>query len=441
MNNFQTILVAIFLSFFVFAVLIFSGMIKIGGISGGDGKASGKVVIWGTFPNSVMKNSLDNISSLNRNVNLKYVSHESSTYQQDLIEAFANGVGPDLFIITPDMIQKNDNFIYKIPFASYPEKTFTDLYIDGASIYLDKNGVVAMPLVVDPIVMYFNKDILTNEGIIIDPNKNFSWDELFPLNSTLTKRDNIGTISQSMIALGQYGNVNNAKDILATLLVQNNNPIVERSETGYNSILSSNVYNYTVSPIESVLKFFVEFSNPTNTAYSWNSALPNSLDMFAKSKLAFYIGRASELFNIQNINHNLSFDVTQIPQIKDTTMKRTYGEIYAVAVSKKSTNLTSAFQIAGELSQGDSAKSISVETSLPPASKALLISEKPIGLGSNFMSIFFNSALISRSWIDPDKSQSNLIFGDMIENLLSNRLSMGESISRANDQLQLLLNK
>ncbi len=439
MNNFQTILVAVFMAFFVFAVLIFSGLIKIGGVSGGDGKPQGRVVIWGTFPNTVFKNSLDAISTANKNVNLIYKKQEPSTYQQDLILAFANGVGPDLFIITTDMIKNNENFIYKIPYASYPVKTFNDSYVEGASVYLDKTGVMGMPLVVDPMVMYYNKDILTNESIIIDPKRNMTWDELFTLNSKLTKRDNSGVISQSMIALGQYSNINNVKDILSTLLIQNNNPIVERNEKGYASLLSSNIGNLNVTPIEGVLKFFVEFSNPTNTAYSWNRSLSNSLDMFTESKLVFYLGRASELFNIQNINNNLSFDVIEMPQIKNTTTRRTMGEIYAIVVSKKSTNLTSAFQIAGELSKGESAKSISIETSLPPASKSLLISEKPTGIGSEFLSRFFDSALITRSWIDPDESKTDLIFGEMVENLLSNRLSMGEAINKAQGQLELLL--
>ena len=438
MNNFQTILVAVFISFFVFAVLIFSGLIKIGGVSGGDGKPQGKVVIWGTFPNSVFNAAMDSIGSANRNLNLSYQKHDPATYQQDLILAFANGVGPDLFVITSDMIQANNNFIYKIPYASFSQKAFQESYIDGANIYTDNQGIIGMPLVVDPMVMYYNKDILSNEGVINPPKY---WDELFTLNPILTKRDNIGTISQSMIALGQYSNINNAKDILATLMLQNNNPIVQNTETGYISTLNSNVSNFTVAPIEAVLKFFVEFSNPTDTAYSWNRSLPNSLDLFTQSKLAFYLGRASELFNIQDINHNLSFDVTDIPQIKDTTVKRTYGEIYAIVVNKKSANLTSAFQVAGSISAGENAKSISVATSLPPATKALLISERPTGIGSSFLSTFFSSALISRSWADPNDAKSDLIFGEMIENLLSNRLSISESINRAQDQLNLLQNK
>jgi len=434
MNNFQTILVAVFMAFFVFAVLIFSGAINIGGKSAANG-AQGKIVIWGTLPNSTFTSSIDNITTANKDLKLNYSKKDASTYQQDLVEAFANGNGPDLFIITPDMIERNNNFIYKIPYASYPEKTFTDSFIEGASVYLDSKGIVGLPLFVDPIVLYYNKDILSNEGIVNPPQ---TWDELFNMNASLTKRDNIGNISQSMIALGQYDNLNNAKDILSTLLIQNNNPIVKRNDTGFTAALTDNPSDLSVTPIEAVVKFFVEFSNPSNSAYSWNRSLPNSIDMFNSGKLAFYIGRASELFDIQSVNPNLSFNVTQIPQIKNSTMKRTYGDIYAVAISNKSTNLTSAFTVAGGISMGDNAKSLSVATSLPPVSRVLL-SSKPVD--NQYLFTFFNSALISRSWPDPDSIKSDSVFKEMIDNVLSNTLSISDSISKAQGQLEQLINK
>jgi len=438
MSNFQTILVAVFLAFFVFAVLIFSGVINIGGLSSKNGTPQGKVVIWGTFSSSDLTDTLDSINKNNRDLSVIYIPKDSSTYQQDLIEAFANGIGPDLFIITPDMVQKNNNFIYKIPYANYPEKTFRDSFIDGADIYLDGEGVIGFPIVVDPMVLYYNKDILSNQGMVSPPQ---TWDELFGLNSSLTKRDNSGTISQSMIALGQYSNVNNVKDILATLLIQNNNPIVTRGDDltniDYVSVLNSNPSNLSISPIEAVIRFFIEFSNPSNMAYSWNRSLPSSLDMFTGGKLAFYLGRASELFNIQSINPNLSFDVAQIPQIKDSATKRTFGEIYTVVINKKSANMASAFGVAGMLSTGDSAKTLSISLSLPPVSRALL-SIKP---NNPYLFTFFNSAVVSRSWLDPDKNRSNLIFKEMIENTLSNNLSVNEAISKAQGQLELLLKK
>jgi len=430
MSNFQTILIAIFLAFFVFAVLIFSGAIKIGGTSTKSG-LQGKVVIWGTFHSTDLSKSFDVVSK----------AKDPSTYQQDLIEAFANGTGPDLFIITPDMIKSNNNFIYKVPYANYPEKTFKDSFIDGADIYLDNEGVLGFPIVVDPMVLYYNKDIITNEGIVYPPK---SWDELFTLNPTLTKRDNQGTISRSMIALGQYDNINNAKDILATLLLQNNNFIIERqvdqvnqTKQSYISVLNSNPSNLAISPTSAVVEFFVEFSNPSDTAYSWNRSLPNSLDMFTAGKLAFYLGRASELFKIEAANPNLSFDVTQIPQIKDTTVKRTYGEIYTIAVNKKSGNIASAIGVAETINQGDDAKNFSTALSLPPASRALL-ANRP---NDPYLFTFFNSALISRSWLDPNSAKSDSIFKELIENILSNNLSTGEAINKAQDELTLLLRK
>lgn len=435
MSNFQTIFAAVFIAFFVFAVLIFSGVIKIGSSSSSVG-AQGKVVIWGTFPKSVFSESIDTITTQNKNLKLTYSTKDISTYQQDLVESFANGNGPDLFIITTDMIKRNDNFIYKIPYESYPKKTFTTSFIDGADIYLGKEGVIGLPLISDPIVLYYNKDILSNENIVNPPK---TWDEFFLLNSTLTKRDNAGAISQSMIALGQYENINNVKDILATLLIQNNNSITKTNENGeIIPSLKDNLLNFSVTPIESVLKFFVEFSNPSNTAYSWNRSLPNSIDMFTSGKMAFYIGRASELFNIESVNPNLSFDVTQIPQIKDSTTKRTMGEIYAVVINKKSSNLVSALQVVGELSQGDNAKSLSTATSLPPVSRSLL-SVKPSD--NPYLSTFFSSSLISRSWIDPDERSTDAVFGELIENILSNNLSTNEAINKAQDQLVQIINK
>jgi len=435
MNNFQTILIAIFLAFFVFAVLIFSGAIKIGSDTSTNGNLQGKIVIWGTFPKNVFLDSADSITRSNDSLSLSYVSKDSSTYQQDLVEAFANGEAPDLFIITPDMLQRNDNFIYKIPYANYPQKTFTDTFIEGANIYLDGENVLGFPLVVDPMVLYYNKDILTNEGVVYPPK---TWDELFTLNPTLTKRDNSGTISQSMIALGQYNNINNVKDILATLLIQNDNPIVERaSSQKYVSTLNSSSSGSNTSSLQNVLSFFMEFSNPSNSAYSWNRSLNSSLDVFTGGKLAFYLGRASELFNIESINPNLSFDVTQIPQIKDSANKRTYGEIYAIVLNKKSTSLSTAATVAKELSTGEGAKILSTELSLPPASRTLL-ADKP---EDPYLFTFFNSALISRSWLDPDKDKSNTIFKDLIENILSNNLSESEAMSKAQGQLELLLAK
>ncbi|MEI6660334.1 MAG: extracellular solute-binding protein [bacterium] len=431
MSNLQTILVSVFIASFVFAVLIFSGLINIGGSSGGTAVTgpTGRIVIWGTFSSSSLAHAFDGLADTNRSLTISYIQKDPATYEQSLIESFARGTGPDLFLISPDMIIKFEPFIYKLPFASYPQKTFTDSFIDGASVYLSPDGTIGLPVAVDPLVMYYNKDILSNEGIAQPP---VYWDELSDVNSRLTKARNDGTITRSMIALGRFDNITNAKDILATMLMQNGDNIVNRTSSGYTPVL--NTGNILTGP-DNQITLYTQFSDPSNGMYSWNSALPKSLDYFTGGKMALYLGRASELFKIQSTNPNLNFDVSEMLETRNTTAKRTYGEIYALAVNKNSKNLASAFGAAGLISSGDNAKSLASSLSLPPVLKSLLSThpENP------YMLTFFNSAIFTRTWLDPDSNSTDAIFSELIDNVISNKLSIGGALSKAQNQLELLI--
>lgn len=434
MSNLQTILVSVFLAFFVFAVLMFSGLIKLGDNSSSSAKSgpSGKVVIWGTFPSADLSQAFDTVTETNRDLIISYIRKDPATYEQSLIESFASGTGPDIFVMSPEMIKNFDRFIYKIPYASYPSKTFTDSFIDGASIYLTKDGALGFPIAVDPTVLYYNKNIFSNAGLSSTPDL---WDELFDINSKLTKTKNDGTILQSMIALGKYDNIQNAKDIIATLMIQSGNDIVSRTDVGYESILDK-MSSFGIQT-DSIFNFFTSFSNPSLASYSWNSALPNSFDMFTSGKLAMYVGKASELFKIQSTNPNLSFDVKEIMQTRNTENKRTYGKIYALSISKNSKNLSTAFGSVGLLSSGDGAKSLASAISLPPALRSLL-AKKP---EDAYMYTFFNSAIFSRAWLDPDAKASDAIFSELIQNIVSGKMSTSDAIAKANNQIQITIGK
>lgn len=433
MNNFQTILLSIFLAFFVFAVLIFSGILPIGNTNNTVNTPQGKVVVWGTFTSSEFQKVFDDMNSVNKNLTVSYVKKSQETYQDDLITSFANGTGPDLFFITPDMILKNKNFIYQMPYASYPEKAFRDTFMDGSDIYLGKDGVIAMPTVVDPLVLYYNRNLLSNVGIAQIPTY---WDELAELNKTLTIKKLDGTISQSMIALGSYENINNAKAILSTLLFQSGTPITTKSGDNVIPTLTS-VSTSPIRPTEQVLSYYTDFSDPTSGSYSWNRGLLNSKDFFTGGASVFYLGFASELFGIESINPNLSFDVHDIFQTKNSNIKRTFGNIYGLAVNKNSKNINASFGVAGLMSSGVNAQSVAVALSLPPASRALLAS-KP---ADPYLNTFYNSAIITRAFLDPDAKLSNSIFSELIQNVLSNKLSMSDAVSKAQGQLEILLGK
>ncbi len=239
-----------------------------------------------------------------------------------------------------------------------------------------------------------------------------------------------------MIALGRYDNVKHAKDIISTLLLQNNNPIIQLYSDRYRTSISLKEPNSEKSIAEEALSFYTEFSNPNYKAYSWNRSMPNSLDAFTSGKLAFYLGRASELFYIQEVNPNLSFDVKEMFQTPDTN-RRTYGDIYAMAINKKSKNIDLSVYIARLVSEGEYAEKMSQAISLPPVSRTVLASKPK----DTYMYTFYNSALISRSWFDPDSKKTNDIFNEMFDSILSNKLNISSALAKASQKINLLLDK
>lgn len=428
-SNFQTIILAVFLAFFVFGVLIFSGLLPIGNKSSKNNLV-GTVEIWGTVPSAGFSKVIEDININNPNLSVKYSEKNLKTYSTDIIEAIANGTGPDLFMLPDDMIVRQRRFVMPIPYTSYLEKTFRDTFLDGAEVYLADDGIMALPLTVDPLVLYYNKDLLANNGISRPP---VYWSELLDLNSYFTKSTTDGTISQSMIALGTYDNISHAKDILALLLIQNGNPIIKKDGGVLSSVLGDRL-GQDKPPAQSVLEFYSQFSNPTNTSYSWNRGLINSKDYFTGGRLAFYIGHGSELFNIESINPNLSFDVANVLQTKGTNNTRTFASMNALAVSKSAKDPALAISTAVLFTDPAISKSIATALSLPPARRDLL-AERPT---DRYLTVFYNSAISARSWLDPNTALSDTVFRDMIQNIVSNKLDVNDAITKAQDELQQL---
>ncbi len=429
-SNFQTILLAVFLAFFVFAVIVFSGLLPIGKKTNNT-KLVGTVTMWGTVPAIDFAKAIEDANSKNPSLVVKYYQKDIKTYSTAIVDGIASGTGPDLFMVPDDLILKEQKFITPIPYASYAEKTFRDTFIDGAEVYLGEKGIIALPITVDPLVLYYNKDLLANNGISQPP---VYWDELLALNDTLTKSASDGTIGQSMIALGTYDNINHAKDILSLLMIQSGNPIVSKDGEKRVSVLGESLGQSKI-PGEAVLDFYSQFSNPTSTLYSWNRGLLNSKDAFTGGSLAFYVGRGSELFNIEAVNPNLSFDVATVLQTKGTNVRRTFGSMNAIAVSKTAKDPVLATSTAILFTDPEISKTIATSFSLPPARRDLL-ADRPT---DPYLTVFYNSAISGRTWLDPDTNLTDAIFRNMIQNILSNKLDIADALSKAQAELAQLL--
>ncbi|MCX6701764.1 MAG: extracellular solute-binding protein, partial [Candidatus Zambryskibacteria bacterium] len=390
-------------------------------------------VIWGTIPSETFDVAYRNSSlKSNKLITITYVKKDSSTFDTDFVEALAEGVGPDIVILRDDYIYKNRNKLFVIPYANYTQRSFKDTFIEAGEIFLSPDGIVALPFIIDPLVMYWNRDLFSN-NLVSEPPK--YWDQIYSLVEKITHRDNNANILQSTIALGEWGNITNAKEILSMILLQAGTPITSRDTTGVVISVLNSKFDYPIVPSQSAVNFYTQFSNPTSPSYTWNRSLPSSFNMFLSGSLATYIGFASEVFSIQQKNSNLNFDVTNVPQIRDAVKQTVFGRMYALAIVKQSKQIAGAFLAVNGLIESASIKELETITNLPPVRRDLLVN-KPVDA---FRTVFYNSALISHSWIDPDSVESEKIFRDMIETITSGRGRLSDALDTADTELSQLL--
>ncbi len=405
MSSFKIAIVAFFLVFGIVAVMIFAGIIPIGS-STGPSTATGNVVMWGTVKQSSISKLLDDFARNNKAFTLTYVEKTDADLDQSLIEALASGKGPDMIFLPDNLIIKHRDKIYPIPYTSIPQGTFQSTFIDEASLYLTDQGILALPITIDPMVMYYNKSMFNEAGISLPPR---TWDDVVSLVPKLTQKDNASNINVAGIPFGSYNNVNHAKDLMAMLMLQSGNPIISQKNGGY----ISNISDSSIGNTQASMNFYSQFSNPLNNLYSWNASLPNSRDAFTSSQLAIYFGYASELFGIRAQNPNLDFDVAKMPQLTGTNKSLTFGRMYGIALLKSSKNLTTAYTATTILAGADFSGNLANTLSLPSPRRDLL-AVKAI---SSYGPVFNNSALISESWLDPDRGASNAVFRDIIDGI------------------------
>lgn len=425
----QIVLLSVFGLAVVFAMLIFSGKIPLGGAKSQQ-SLSGSLVVWGTLPTGDVVNSFSAVNATYKDVRMDYSEKDPKTFQSDLVNALASGTGPDIVMISPSDVVTNHDRLSAVPFASLPESVFKDTFIDQGSLFVDDTGVLAFPFVVDPLVMFSNRDMLSSAFVVAPPR---TWDELVSMNQKISVRDDGGALSAQTVALGSYDNVTHAKDVLAMLINQAGNSIVawDAAQKKYVSKFSE-TDGKGVSGVVNALAFFMSFSNPSDAAhYSWNPSLPSDRDQFVSGRLAFYFGYASEIESIRRRNPNLNFAVSMVPQRSGVPTKAAYGTMTGVAILKASKNQSLALAVAQALVSKDSISAYLGESpKYAPARRDMLASPSDDAV----MTTIYNSAIISKSFLDPDPEKTSALFRKYVDQIRSG-LSQPESIISAGNSL------
>lgn len=429
---FQMAIIGIFVVLLIFGFLGFSGKLDFILPSSSKQVVYGNVTLWGTLPTQTMQSLIADTLAGDKAVTINYIQKKSETINKEFVEELARGKGPDMIMLSQDEILENADKLAVVSFQTFPEREFRNRFIEEGELFLRSDGIVAIPFSIDPIVMYWNRDIFKSALVASPPTL---WKDFYPLVPKITIRDNSGNITRSLVSFGGYRNISNAKEIISLLMMQAGSPIVAYQNGVLSAGLRIQDSETAGNPVVSALRFFTEFSKQEKDSYSWNSSLPLSRTMFESGDLALYFGYASEYPSIKQKNPHLNFDVALVPQATNAKVKLTFGKMYGIATPTASKNPNGAIYAMLALSGKELLGNLGTRTGLPPVRRDL-ISIRPTEAVS---SVFYDSALLSNAWRDPSPQGTNSLFMTMIETVTSERAPMNEALAIAERRMSELL--
>ena len=395
--------------------------------------AVGPVVIWGTLPKDDIQAALTAAGQTDATLkSVSYVQKDPATLPADLASAIATGGAPDLVLSSQEQLRALGKFIAPVPLATLSARAFTSAFIEEGGIFTAPagSGYFGIPFLVDPLVLFTNRSILSSSGVARPPT---TWEALTGLVPRVAQMTPSRQIIRGLIALGTYDNVHNARGILSALFLQTGVPVSGYSAGG---TLTANLGGSSAgSPGQAVLGFYTQFTDPSKVSYTWNASLQDSQQAFLAGDLALYIGYASEARYLRAANPNLDFDIAPLPQPATATLKSTYGLVYALMIPRGAKNSAGAYQAAVLLTNSAEQAAAAAATGLAPAA----LSQLGAAPADPVAAVAYAEALYANGWLSPMPADTDTVFSGMIGNVISGRLNLQAALASAESSLSSLL--
>ncbi len=287
--------------------------------------------IWGTFDDSsAFAEAIKEFREINPNIaGIKYRKMDADTYKKDLVSAMAAGKGPDIFFIQNTWVSYFQDKIVPAPGWMIGEQEFRQNFVDVVvNDFMDQGLIFGVPLSVDSLALYYNKDLFNAEGIANPPE---DWEKLTEYSRRLTKIDKFGNINQQGIALGTAYNINRATDILSLLTYQFGSEIAGKGQKVS--------FSSTNNAGEKALDFYTQFARSDSPVYTWNSRVHHSIDSFNEGKTAMMINYSWQYAAIKKRSPKLNFAVSNLPQM-DSSRPVNHANYWALVVARNKPVIT-----------------------------------------------------------------------------------------------------
>ncbi len=429
--------------------------------------------VWGTFDDSDTFNDIfDNFRKMDPNVTkIVYKKMSTDTYEKDLLNALASGQGPDIFLINNTWVPSFADKIDPAPEQILPEQTFKNNFVDVVANDFDFGGkIYAVPLTVDSLALFYNKDLFNAAGITAPPT---DWTTFMKDAQLLTKFDASGQIVQSGAALGTADNINRASDILNLLMLQNGTvmPSAANKRAAFDQAVMNGANSFF--PAGNALDFYTSFAKSNSSNYSWNPDMHYSLDAFSEGTLAMMLSYSWNIPTILAKSPKLNFDVAPVPQL-DSSQPVNFANYWGYAVAKNKviakdanapqgalpetdavrvqeawkfltylttkpvqaaasaassnpTSITGSQPQSAQAATFDPALDYLQKTNQPAARKDLIDKQKDVPL----IGVFAEQNLIDKSWYEQDPDDTEAIFLNMIDQINKGEAATTDAIKQA----------
>lgn len=425
----------------LFFILLFLGIIPglkksntggdFGSMSVGGGNET-VVNFWGIADNDddakAVRAIIEEYQKINKSVRIDFTPFDNAeAYEKTLLNALATGKAPDIFAFHNTWLTKH--YDKTIPISEtilslnalqqlFPQIVEQDFVLKQE----EKSFIVALPLYIDTLALLYNKDALDAKAIAIAPT---TWQTFQNLIPYLREVNLLNQIAKPAAAIGgSEKNIDNASDLLNLLMMQFGGKMID--DYGKLSFGREGL---------SALNFYLQFANPNSPYYTWNENLRHSLNNFSDGSTAMIFNYASRIPLIKAKNPYFNIGVASMPQPAGANQPLNYANYWGMSVSNQSRRPDLAWNFILFASANPQTAEIYLQTAKkPPALRSLIqkyINDPELG-------IFSRQALTARSWRQPDNNAIKQIFSDMIESILSGKISPQQGLDQAENEINSL---
>ncbi len=432
MSTFQLVLMLVFGVAAVVAVAVFA----LGGILGGGSGPVTRLELWGSVEERFVRDWIKETFEENEDIKVDYKYISADSFDEELVDKISVNEGPDMVLMSQDQIFRHRNRIYNISFDSFSKSQFRNTFVQSTEVFLNdkEDSLYGLPVLIDPIVMYWNRSLLRGTGYVRPPE---SWGDFNGfVSDTVLKED--GIIIEPSVALGEYENVEHSRDILSTLIFQSGGGIIKEDKDGFSVVLDDKSSSQSIEPTVSALLFYTDFSNPDRSTYSWNRGFNNSLESFINEDLMVYFGRASDIVEIKDRNPLLDLGVATVPEEKERGRSVSMGEVLGLTIMRSSENIGDSFSAMTHLTSSYSLDILSDNFYGMPPARADVLSDS--SGNSVYEPVFYSSAINSVSYINPisDEDMED-IFKEMVEGVVDGDMEVIEAVRGASRRMNNIL--